>query len=121
MFEWLRRRKQSEPPRLDFGTELEFHAAPSGDGERRLVAALSRLLAEVPAIQRAYLAHVRYGPDQPLDMALCLVGTESDAAYESIQRLFHAMFERGQHLDIVFIDATEEPRLRSVASPFFGA
>ncbi|MCY3001932.1 MAG: enhanced serine sensitivity protein SseB C-terminal domain-containing protein [Planctomycetota bacterium] len=121
MFEWLRRRKSAEPPRLDFGSELEFHAAPSGDGERRLTAALARLLAEVPAIQRAYLAHVRYGPDQPLDMALCLVGTESDAAYESIQKLFHALFEQGQHLDIVFIDATEEPRLRSVASPFFGA
>lgn len=119
MFGWLWRKKPSELRTLDLGPIEEFHAAPSGDGEQRLISALRRLLLEHKNVERAYLARVRYGEGQPLDMALCLSGTESDATYTAIQRLFHALFEQGQHLDIVFVSRDEEARLQQVTSSIY--
>ena len=120
MFGWFRpKRAEPEPRTLDLGPIQEFHAAPSGDGEQRLIAALRRLLPEHENVERAYLARVRYGEGQPLDMALCLVGTESDALYTALRKLFHAMFEQGQHLDIVFVSPDEEARLRSLSSSIY--
>lgn len=119
MFGWLWRKKPSEPRTLDLGPIQEFHAASSGDGEQRLIAALRRLLLEHRNVERAYLARVRYGEGQPLDMALCLCGTESDATYTAIQRLFHALFEQGQHLDIVFVSPDEEARLQQITSSIY--
>jgi len=118
MFGWIRRtRAAREPQLLDFGPISEFHAAARGEGEERLVAALALLLREHRNVERAYLARVRYGAGQPLDMALCLVGEESDELYAVLRKLFHAMFEQGQHLDIVFVSPDEEARLRELAPP----
>ena len=120
MFGWFRRRP-TEPPRLELGTELEFLGAQKGEDEERLTRALAALLAESGRVQRAYLARVRYANDPQPDVALCLVGEESDALHDRICKLFWAMFEQGQHLDVVFVEPAEEERLRRVCEPFFGA
>jgi len=120
MFDWFRRQRvEPEPQLLDFGPISEFHAAARGEGEERLVTALGLLLREHKNVERAYLARVRYGAGQPLDMALCLVGEETDALYGVLRKLFHAMFEQGQHLDIVFVSPDEEARLRELAPPVY--
>lgn len=120
MFGWFRRKQaEPEPQLLDFGPITEFHAAARGEGEERLVAALALLLADHREVERAYLARVRYGEGQPLDMALCLVGAESDALYAALRKLFHAMFEQGQHLDIVFVSPDEEARLHELAPAIY--
>jgi hypothetical protein len=118
MFDWLRRRRD-EPLELGFGAAIEFIGRQQGVDGSRLTRALTVLFADWPVVERAYLARVRYGEQHPVDVALCLVGGESEGLHAAIARAFWAMFETGQHLDVIFVTPGEEQRLAAVCEPFF--
>lgn len=118
MFRWWHR-KPVEPVLLDFGAHIEFVGGQEGAGEARLTHSLKRLFGERSDVRRAYLTRVRYGADQPIDIALCLVGDESEALHDAICKLFWAMFEQGQHLDVIILRDDEEPRVRELSAPFY--
>ncbi|MCC7015552.1 MAG: enhanced serine sensitivity protein SseB C-terminal domain-containing protein [Planctomycetes bacterium] len=120
MFGWWKS-KRSEPLQLELGARLEFVELQRGATEERLMRSLVQLFRSQPGVRRAYLARVRYATGRSSEVALCLVGDESDALHESIGRLFWAMFEQGEHLDVLFVDEREESELRAVCEPFHTA
>ena len=99
--------------------EIEFLGPQGGASEARLQTALAKAFAARPAVRRAYLARVRYAPDAPEHVAMCLVGEPSDEALDEVQKIFWALFPTDQHLDILFITAEEELRLAASCTSFY--
>jgi hypothetical protein len=98
---------------------IRFLREQDGLVERQLEGLLIRLFEQHSSVIRAYLAQVDVGGR--LSVALCLrtaSGVE-DAILDAVGKTFAAMFNEGQHLDILFLDAAQEAALVKVCPAFF--
>ena len=73
---------------------------------------------EPPAGLRRSVIH---GDANDYNVALCIRGQESARLAQVISAKFAALFGRDVHLDIIFLNESQEDELRPLCRPFFGA
>ena len=102
-------------PRIDFVGEHD------GPPERELKALLAAELTHYPAVRRAYLAIVGFGPEAPLSVALCLAPAkaESPVVVDACAQIFRRLFKADMALDMLFVTAEQEGELARVCSAFY--
>lgn len=101
-------------------SHLQFLGEQDGVTERELKERLVECFLHSMNVQAAYLARVAYG-GSAVNVALCLraeSGPDRDVA-ENAGRIFASMFGRHEHMDIVFVDQSQESQLAKVCTPFF--
>lgn len=99
---------------------IRFLAEQDGAPERLLKSQLREFLRRQGGVQRAYLAQVSTG-DQ-VGVALCIThpaGPDRDLVRQ-VGRIFGAVFNASEHLDIIFLNHEQESALAKVCVPFFG-
>lgn len=103
--------------------ELGFVEEKRGDSEDLLKQRLQDHFDATGGVQRAYLTVVkqRTGWRVQHSVALCLVADAVDhrAVSQGTGAVFADLFRADQALDIVFLGAHDESRLRQVCSPFY--
>jgi hypothetical protein len=110
-----RTRKRS--PEVHVQPAVRFVGAQDGETERLLKNALIAELRDLPEVQRAYLAQVKYADE--VHVALCLAAPENRSIVERMGSVFAGIFSREQHLDIMFIQPDLESELERVCPPFY--
>ena len=103
------------------GDRVRFLDEQDGPHERILKDRLAEAFRSEPEIQRAYLARSDHGDGSGLHVVLGLRadGIDHKRLAEHVAVIFHALFPASEHLDLVFVDAAQEARLRKVCKPFF--
>lgn len=98
---------------------VTFVGEQDGEVERELKAGFVAELEAYPLVRRAYLAIVRYGASQELNVALCLFGSPDDAQIvEACASRFQEMFNPEEHLDTLFVSVEQDRQLAQVCNPF---
>jgi hypothetical protein len=115
----LFRKHRSPDPRTE--RLVEFVGEQDGPVEQQLKATLAAELATRPHVHRAYLAQVRYAPDGPHDVALCIRGAKDQAVVEAAGACFARIFASNVHLDIMFLTDAQEQDVQRVCKSFFSA
>ncbi len=100
---------------------VEFLGEQDGGPERALKSRLSLRLARAGTVQRAFLARVRYDPEQVSTVVLALVASTDgrDTVVASVREEFGSLFNATQYLDIMFLSPAQEAKISSVCNPFF--
>jgi hypothetical protein len=99
---------------------LRFVREHDGEPERILKGRLIEAFRQRADVQRAYLAHI-INSDQS-GVALCLKTEQNRPDLNLIKEvgsIFAAQFARQMHLDILFLNESQESALRSVCVPFY--
>jgi hypothetical protein len=86
-----------------------------------LKATLTKLFDQHGSVGKAYLVRVTYDEAPETSVALCLASaTPTDAPLvDGIRKVFANQFQTGSHLDILFVSASEVPRLERTSAPFY--
>jgi hypothetical protein len=103
-------------------TPARFVGEQDGLSEKRFKEAIIPILKQHREVLRAYLARVRYASQQGVNVALCVRSGSREVdpeAIGSIGDVFHQMFNRAEHLDIIPVSAEEEPQLMGACRPFY--
>jgi hypothetical protein len=98
---------------------IRFLGEQDGKPERLLKSQLVESFKGRDEVQRAYLAQITSG-DQP-GVALCLKtrqGPDSNIIRD-VGAIFAGLFVTQEHLDVLFLSATQESALRNVCAPFY--
>ncbi len=103
--------------------DLTFLGEQDGPIEREFKAALSLAYKELPQVRSAYLAKVAPTSETDPAVLLCIKAGEREdsTVLEHSVAIFQGMFSVEVPLDILFLDAATELRVRRVCSPFYGA
>lgn len=103
-------------------SRLHFLGPSEGEPARALASELSALFTQVPAIERAYLVKVGYGPEMGEGLALALAVTSSvpDQLLETIGTAMASTLGTATALDVIEIDAAQERIVAALAVPFYG-
>jgi hypothetical protein len=101
-------------------SQIEFVGEQDGHAERELKLVLKHTFLPFRTLMRAYLARVRYGRgDEPV--ALCLLAN-SDNEHEELvsqaQKAFRTLFKIDQAMDVLFLTAAQEKKLKICCRPF---
>ena len=74
----------------------------------------------MPEVRRAFLARVDHG-DCVQHVALCIAGGQKRAKEIASRagKIFHVMFRREMHLDIMVLNEQQERRIEEVCQPFY--
>jgi hypothetical protein len=98
-----------------------FWAEQDGPVEREFKRKLIELEIFQTEVKEAFLVRVRYPGDEREKVALCLISDTGvkEALVNRIYDVFKSMFNRNEFLDIILLEYTDWPRIRSVAKPFF--
>jgi len=109
----------SKEPRTVHVPGVRFLREQDGEPERFLKSRLVESFKERNDVERAYLAQISSG-DQ-LGVALCLKARHGPdhSLVRAIGAIFAAIFGGHEHLDILFLNETQEPALRRVCVPFY--
>ncbi|HOW80660.1 MAG TPA: enhanced serine sensitivity protein SseB C-terminal domain-containing protein [Candidatus Paceibacterota bacterium] len=101
--------------------EIRYVGEQNGEPEQDLKQRLCRFFERDPSVKAAYLARVNYGHAQQVGVALCLktVFGPDKGLVEKIGAIFAAVFNASEHLDILFLDESQESDLRKVCSSFY--
>jgi hypothetical protein len=115
---WLRKKKRPEQLQV---LKISFVCEQDGDTERNFKQKIIPLLEERDNIHSAYLVRVTYDNSHELNVALCIRMEQGDdsSLRKAIVDIFAAMFNRQEHLDIVFIRNEQEDELKQVCRPFY--
>jgi hypothetical protein len=99
----------------------EFLGQHNGPVEETLKRELILEFATRPVIRRAYLANVRFQPQEEPSMALCIVSSRPDdtSLVVRIGEIMRRRFDKDVPLDVLFLSADQEADLARVCSPFF--
>lgn len=111
----------SKEPRAVHVPGVRFLREQDGNPERLLKSRLLESFKQCAGVLHAYLAQISSG-DQ-LGVALCLKtahGPDPNLVRE-IGAVFAGIFGGHQHLDILFLNETQESALRRVCAPFYVA
>lgn len=102
---------------------VEFLGEQDGVAERNIKSQWASLFEGQSGVARAYLAKVRYPCSGQVAVALCLVPSSRKVRHvaQEANGLFARMFKSGESLDTIVLTAEQEPQLRSVCDPFWGA
>ena len=120
MFSFLKRWKRQRP-KLHHQQTIHFMWEQDGPGERALKADLCPLFARSPRIERAYLVRANYGNPDLHEVVLCIQGAEDRRIVDAVGLEFRKRFNSEAHLDILFLEDSQEEELRRVAIPFYSA
>jgi len=100
---------------------IKFICPQDGKSELEFKQRLLPILLNRKEIQNAYLVQVQYNYSKEKKIALCI---QAQSGYEreiekSISDIFVSMFNENQCLDIIFLDANQEKKIKSICPPFF--
>jgi hypothetical protein len=103
------------------GDRMRFLDEQDGPHERILKDRLVEAFRDEPQVKRAYLVRTDHGDGSGLHVVLGLRadGIDDKRLADHLAVIFHALFPASEHLDLVFVDAAHEARLRKVCKPFF--
>jgi hypothetical protein len=108
-----------EAPREIHVPGVRFLREQDSNPERLLKSRLLESLKQRAGVQHAYLAQISSGGQS--GVALCLKtdhGSDPNLVRE-IGAIFAAIFGGHEHLDILFLNETQESALRRVCAPFY--
>ncbi len=97
-------------------------SAQQGPAAQALITELTPVLEQQGQIQRAYLVRASASPNGSPGVVLALRGTDPRnemAIVEAVGAVFARLFNRDEHLDILFLDEDGEQQARTVGTPFF--
>ncbi len=100
--------------------KVRFLCEQDGTPERKLKELLAPELIS-SGVERAYLARVEYGRSTEYEVALCLRAREDPSLVARIAEQFATLFGRHAHMDILFLDDSQEAEVTAVCTPFFRA
>jgi SseB protein C-terminal domain len=101
---------------------IRFLAEQDGPAEQEFKARLLPVFQQDATVDAAYLAIVQYRGEADVSVALCLLlsGEEVDKAIvTSVGDVFHNMFNRNEHVDILPLDHDQWELVRVVCEPFY--
>jgi hypothetical protein len=103
------------------GDRVRFLGEQNGPHERVLKHRLVEAFRSEPQIQRAYLATADHGDGGGVHVVLGLRadGIDDKRLADRLAPIFYALFPASEHLDVVFVNAAHEARLRKACPPFF--
>lgn len=98
-------------------------AEQSGPIEDRVKSELTEICRRQREVKRAYLVTVRYPHESEDHVALCIIGPKAalPTLVEDTQKVIRQMFNKSQHLDILFLSAADEWNIAQRCRPFFSA
>jgi len=100
-----------------------YIAEQFGPNEVRLKEKLAAEFLSERVVTRAYLVHadLRDGGGHNVILTLVAPGGDRAAILQQVERVFGSIFDKSQHLDILFLDhdANHESVLRKRCPPFF--
>lgn len=113
--------RDGSPARVLRKDRIQFIAEQDGPPERNLKDALRKVFDLHQSVEKAYLSRVSYDEGSEIGVALCLTSaTPADSSLmDDIRKTFAAAFKKGTHLDILFVSASDLPRLERVCPPFY--
>jgi hypothetical protein len=119
------RRSASRLPQTLNIPSIRFLGQQAGPSERLLERKLMECFSLNLEVRTAYLARVAY-PDRPeVGVALCL-GMRSgspersqEALVKEVGSAFASIFNEREHLDIIFLNESQEAELAQICSRFF--
>lgn len=112
--------RSGQPARILRPDRIQYIAEQDGPPERGLKEEFVKHFVGYPGIEKAYLVYVRYDEMPEGSVALCLISETKDLKLaESIRNTFSTRFNKGQHLDIMFVSKTEAQRIDRVCRPFY--
>jgi hypothetical protein len=102
---------------------VAFVCEQDGPPERQLKAGLTDLFARHPSVRRAYLAIVHYPGSSARHVALCVQSAdgEDQTLAAEIGTVFRSLFGSHEHLDTIFLNASQDAQIARVCNPFFVA
>jgi hypothetical protein len=115
---WFRKKRRLEELHVP---KVNFICEQDGIPERDLKQKFIPLFETRDHILSAYLARVSYANPIEPNVALCIRMDKKDDIdlRKAIADIFAAIFNRKEHLDIIFIQSNQEEELRKVCRPFF--
>jgi len=93
--------------------------SPEGQAAADFRNAVLPLLRGDTSVRRAFLVWVTYGDDSNASVALLVEAPFNPALRAEIGRVFVAMFNADQSLDIIFVDADRAGGAEAQATPFY--
>jgi hypothetical protein len=113
--------RAGQPWRAFRTDRVQFIAEQDGAPERDLKKSFVTLFEHHASIQKAYLVRVTYDEAPETVVALCVLATapKEMELMDTIRKAFVQLFRRGEHLDMMFVPASDVPRLERVCSPFY--
>jgi hypothetical protein len=101
---------------------IRFVGEQDGVPESDLKSKLADGFATEPGVSAAYLSRVQLGEDRTPTVLLAIRSSDPERHAEVVKQVnstFSAMFNGAQFLDIAFINAVEEDRVKLVCRAFF--
>jgi hypothetical protein len=100
---------------------IQFVGEPDGAAEEDLKTALGETFERHPSLERAHLLRVRNDDRPGTAVALCLLGATATngGLVEGIRKAFAERFSAASQLDLVFVPASEVPRLEAAGRAFY--
>ena len=101
--------------------KVRFWGEQDGLPEGTLKSKLTELFHSSKEIDRAYLVRVSYEKSTEVSVALCLRGDHVSNANMAarVAGVFSQLFNQSEHLDILFLDDSQEFELQGISRPFF--
>ena len=102
--------------------QLRFLGEQDGSPERLLKQSLADFFLGEKTVVRAYLAKADYGDGNSASIVLGLrmPSGPNQMIVEQVSAIFASLFDRKEHLDIIFLSEDQEEDMTRVCRPFFG-
>jgi len=100
---------------------VRFLGEQAGDSERLLEQKLADCFGPNVSVRAAYLARVAYPHQSEVGVALCvrMQSGSQELLVKEVGATFASIFNEREHLDIIFLNESQEAELLHVCSPFF--
>ena len=100
---------------------VAFVGEQDGPPEQQLKVGLIDLFARHPSVRRAYLAIVEYPDSSARHVALCVQSADGEDAtlVAEVGSVFRSLFGSHEHLDTIFLSASQDAQIAGVCRPFF--
>lgn len=103
--------------------EILFIAEQDGEVEREFKNSIVSMLLRLKKVTRVYLTQVRYDAVvKAFNVAICYKLDRNDfdeAILKETTNIFKRKFGSHEHVDIIFLNSSQELKLREVCCPFF--
>ena len=117
----FKRLASSRVPQIMTIPSIRFLGRQTGPTEQLLEQKVTPYFSLNIDVRSAYLARVAYPDRREVGVALC-VGMRSgskEALVTELGSAFASIFNEREHLDIIFLDESQEAALMQVCAPFF--
>ena len=120
LFSWFHRRQRVRSTDSFHVQQIKFVGEQDGAPEQELTGRLTQLFQNASTVKKAYLAGAGYGTEGLPQIVLCLrTDAENKSLVVQIGDVFASLFRRDVHMDILFVNDTQERSLQAVCRPFW--